>query len=112
MAKQKKQPQNKEQSVNKVINNLDERKKFKTTLATVTHYLQQVDDLKEGIKETIADLSSTTGIDKKTIKKLATTMYKSNYGSLQEENRHFELLYETLIEGRKTEEASLEEGVV
>lgn len=62
--------------------------------------MQQIDDVKEGIKETIADLSSTTGLDKKTIKKLANTMYKHNYATLQEENRHFELLYETLIEGR------------
>lgn len=62
--------------------------------------MQQIDDLKESIKETIDDLSSTSGIDKKTVKKLATTMYKHNYASLQEETRHFETLYETLVEGR------------
>lgn len=64
--------------------------------------MQQIDDLKEGIKETVNDLSGTSGIDKKMIKKLASTMYKHNYASYQEENRHFETLYETLIEGRLT----------
>jgi DNA-binding IclR family transcriptional regulator len=82
------------------VNDLDERKKFKTTLATITHYFQQIDDVKEGIKETITDLSGTSGIDKKTIMKLAKTMYKHNYASLQEENRHFETLYEMLVEGK------------
>lgn len=83
-----------------VINKPDERKKFKATLATITHYLQMIDDQKEGIKETVADLSANTGIDKKLIRKLATTMYKHNYQTLQEENSHFELLYEMLIEGK------------
>jgi hypothetical protein len=27
-------------------------------------------------------------------------MYKHNYASLQEENRHFESLYEVVVEGR------------
>ncbi len=36
------------------------------------------------------------------IKKLAMTMYKHNYASLQEETNHFETLYETLVEGRLT----------
>jgi len=65
--------------------------------------MQQIDDAREAIKETIADLSGATGIDKKQIKKLATTMYKHNYATLQEENRHFEALYETLVEGRLTQ---------
>lgn len=76
------------------------RKKFKSALSSVTHYFQQIDDLKEGAKETVADLSTEYGLDKKTVRKLAVTMYKSNYGSLLEENRHFETLYETVIEGK------------
>jgi hypothetical protein len=76
------------------------RKKFKSSLASVTHYFQQIDDLKEGCKETVADLSAEYGLDKKTVRKLAVVMYKHNYGSLQEENRHFEQLYEIIIEGK------------
>lgn len=76
------------------------RKKFKSSLSTTTAYFRQIDDLKDSVKDAIADLSAEYGLDKKTIRKLAVTMYKSNYGSLLEENRHFETLYETVIEGK------------
>lgn len=76
------------------------RKKFKSGLATVTHYMQQIDDIKDGMGESVAALASEYGLDKKTVNKLAKTMYNCNYGSLQEENRHFETLYELIIEGQ------------
>lgn len=76
------------------------RKKFKSALAAVTVYYQQIDDKKEGAKETVADMAVEYGLDKKTITKLARTMYKHNYSSLLEENRHFEQLYEQVIEGK------------
>lgn len=85
-----------------VLSDPNERKRLKTALATITHYFQQIDDHKEGVKETIADIAATTGLNKKTVRKLATTMYKHNYASLQEENHHFEILYETVIEGKLT----------
>jgi hypothetical protein len=89
-----------------ILNNAEERKKFKSALATATQYFQQIDDLKEGVSETIADLSGEYGLEKKVIRKLVTTMYKHNYGSLQEENRHFEILYETVIEGKLRDDKS------
>jgi hypothetical protein len=76
------------------------RKKFKTALAIVTNYFDQIDKIKDGCRETIAALSQEYGLDKKTVRKIATVMYKHNYGSLQEENRHFEVLYETVVEGK------------
>ena len=82
------------------LNDPTERKKFKSSLATITHYFQMIEDQKEGITETISDLSAEYGLDKKLIRKLATTMFKHNQSSLQEENRHFESLYEILIEGK------------
>ena len=102
MAKgKKKQPKpSQDQSVTNVVNDTDERRKFKTMLVTITEYMKQIEDSREAIKETIGDASSGTGIEKKQIKKLANTMFKHNYASLQEENRHFEILYETLVEGR------------
>lgn len=99
MAFKKKEKQQANKGAN-ILNNPEERKKFKSALATVTHYLQQVDDTKEGMKETVEALSADYGLDKKIINKLARTMYKHNYGSLQEENRHFEMLYELLVEGK------------
>lgn len=82
-----------------VISDPELRKKFKSALALITEYLRKIDDNKEGMTETIADISLEYGIDKKTVRKLASTMYKHNYGSLLEENRHFEQLYEQVVEG-------------
>lgn len=75
----------------------DQRKKFKQRLATVTHYLQIIDDQKEAIKETVEETAATFAVDKKLVRKLSNVMYKRNYADIQEENEHFALLYETLI---------------
>lgn len=95
----KKEKEGNEVSVN-ILNDPEERKKLKSSLAGVTHYFQMIDDHKEAIKESVDDISKQYGIDKKIIRKLVTTMYKRNYQTLQDENKHFEILYETLIEGR------------
>jgi hypothetical protein len=91
-----------------VLNSVEERKKFKTALATVTEYFRQQDDAKEGVTETIADLSAEYGLDKKTIRKMATTMYKHSYATLLEENRHFEQLYEQVVEGQLRDDDDVE----
>jgi hypothetical protein len=96
-AKKEKQPK---ESKGNVLADPEVRKKFKSSVATITHYFDQIDKLKESVKEALGDLSAEYGLDKKTIRKLAVTMYKHNYGSLQEENRAFEILYETVIEGK------------
>lgn len=100
MAKFSKKEKQPKESKGNILADPEMRKKFKSALATVTHYFQQADDAKEGAKETVADLSVEYGLDKKLIRKLAVTMYKHNYGSLQEENHHFEVLYETVVEGK------------
>lgn len=111
MAFQKKEKAPQEATKGKnILNSPEERKKFKTALATVTHYFQQADDIKEGVTETIASLSSEYGLDKKTIRKMATTMYNHSYSTILEENRHFEELYETCVEGKlRDDEPSGEE---
>lgn len=83
-----------------VLTNPEELKKFKSVLATITHYLQIIDDQKEAIKETVEEAAGIYGIDKRIIRKLATTMYKHNYADIREENSHFEMLYEALVGGR------------
>jgi hypothetical protein len=100
MAKFAKKEKTPKESKGNIMADPEIRKKFKSALATVTHYFQQADDAKEGASETVADLAAEYGVDKKLVRKLAVVMYKHNYGSLQEENRHFETLYETVIEGK------------
>lgn len=100
MAKFAKAEKAEKQSVGNVLADPEIRKKFKTALALITKEFRLQDDSKERTKETIADISVEYGVDKKLVRKLAAVMYKSNYGDLQEENHHFEVLYETVIEGK------------
>lgn len=97
MPKKKKEEQ---QAGKNVLTNNEARKKLKTGLVTITQYMEQIDMHKESIKETIGDLSGEFSLEKKHVKRLATTMFKHNYASLQEENRHFETLYELIVEGQ------------
>jgi len=106
MAYQKKMK--KEENSN-ILTNPDEIKKFKQFLVTITHYMQLADDQKESIKETVEEASTTFGIDKKIVRKLSNVMFKRNYADLQEENTHFEILYEALVGGRITVIDPLEE---
>jgi hypothetical protein len=97
MAYQKKAK--KEENSN-IITNPEDLKKFKQVLVTITHYLQLMDDNKNAISETIKEASEDFGIDKKYIRKLARVMFKCNYADIQEENQHFEFLYEAMIGGK------------
>jgi hypothetical protein len=83
-----------------ILANPQERQKFKSALASITHYFEIIDQQKEGIKESVDEISQQYGVDKKIVRKLAVTMFKHNYASIQEENEHFATLYETIIEGR------------
>ena len=80
-----------------ILVDAEQRKKFKQCLATITHYLQIIDDQKEAIKETVEETAATFAVDKKLVRKLSNVMFKRNYADIQEENEHFALLYETLI---------------
>ena len=82
------------------LNDPIKRQEFKSSLAAITYDFDAIDKLKETIKEDVAAISQTYGIDKKLVRKLAVTMYKHNYSSIQEENEHFAAMYETIIEGR------------
>lgn len=84
-----------------ILNNPDERKKFKSQLSAITQYFQQIDDLKEGVKDTVVELSQVYGLDKKLIRKLAVTMYKHDYANRVEEDNHFRELYEIILAGKK-----------
>lgn len=85
-----------------IISNTDERQKLKAMLSEVTFSYQRIDDERDQIKTIIADASEQTGLDKKMLSKIAKMMYKHNYDDYKSEQEHFELLYETLVEGLTT----------
>lgn len=78
----------------------NDRKKLKTMLAEMTHCLQRADSEREAMKEIANEAAEQFDIPKKIVNKLARTMYKRNYADLAAENADFELLYESLVEGK------------
>jgi hypothetical protein len=90
----------KEKDSGKNLNDPQTRQAFKSSLAAITYDFDAIDKLKETIKEDVSSISQQYGIDKKLVRKLAVTMYKHNYSTIQEENEHFAAMYETIIEGR------------
>jgi uncharacterized protein (UPF0335 family) len=74
------------------------RQQFKAYLANMTHYMALQDQNKEAIKDIVDDAATVFSMDKKLIRRLANTLYKSNFADQQEENETFELLYEALQE--------------
>lgn len=81
--------------------NAKERQEFKLMLVEMTKVLQQIDDLRESLKDIADSAQEKFSIKKKLVSKLAKTMYKHNYADLQTENEHFSYLYESLVEGKK-----------
>lgn len=87
-----------------IINSPDARKELKAQLSAITHYFQAMDDAREGASEAIMSIASQYGINKKMLRKMARSMYKHDYNTVQEENRHFEEMYEIVVEGRYRED--------
>lgn len=85
-----------------IPSNPNDRQKLKGMLAEMTHCLEDVEKQKDAMKEIADEASKEFDIPKKIINKLARTMYKRNYADIQAENEDFELLYETLVEGKNT----------
>jgi PP-loop superfamily ATP-utilizing enzyme len=81
-----------------------ERVKLKACLVEITNVLARVDAEKEVQKEITARIKSEFDIKPSQANKLARVMYKHNYADLQAEQDDFEYLYETLVEGKKTED--------
>lgn len=83
-----------------VPSNPADRQKLKTMLVEITKSYLRIDAEKDLIKSSLEDAQEKFGIKKKLINKLAKTLYNNSYADLQAENEHFELLYETLVEGK------------
>ena len=79
-----------------------DRQEMKQMLAEMTASLQRIDDEREHMKDITKVIEEKFTIKGKVSRKLASTMYKHNYADVQAENDHFEQLYESLVEGRKS----------
>lgn len=80
----------------------NERDQLKAMLSEATHCMSRIEAEREQIKEILKAAEEKTGIKTKQLRKVATTMFKQNYADVRAEHDHFEFLYESLVEGRKT----------
>ena len=78
-----------------------DRQKLKLMLVEITNSFTRADAERDLVKEILDAAQEQFGIKKSLVKRLAKTMYTNSYSNLQAENEHFELLYETLVEGKK-----------
>lgn len=73
---------------------------LKVMIVEMTKCLQTMDNEREAMKDIAESAEEKFGVKKKHINKVARTMFKHNYADLQEENEHFEDLYESVAEGK------------
>lgn len=71
---------------------------LKAMISEMTHCYSRIDGEKEQCKEIADAAAEKFGLQKKMINKIARTMYKRNYQSLQQENEEFEQLYESIAD--------------
>ena len=74
---------------------------LKTMVSEMTYCLDKIDKQREQMKDIADAAAEKFELAKKTVNKMARTMYKQAYADLCAENEHFELLYETVVENKK-----------
>lgn len=75
-----------------------DKKVFKAALDILSEHFTTIEDEREMIKETIAELSDQFSLDKKTIRKIARTYHKQNFIDERKSFSDFEDLYEQIID--------------
>ncbi len=83
----------------------NDRQKLKQAIGEITNCMLRMDGEREQMKTIIADCSEEYDIEKKTLRKIATTMYKHNYEDVQAEQSAFERLFESLFPSKDKEAA-------
>ena len=83
-----------------IITNPDDRRKLKAAIVEMTNCLEKVDQQREQMKNIAQAAEEEFKIKKKDLNKMARIMFKQNYSSFTAENEHFAHLYESVCEGR------------
>lgn len=71
----------------------DERKQLKNAISEVNDAMMRASAERDVQKDIIKDISERLGLDKKLVRRMANTYYKSNFNNEVEDNRLFEEFY-------------------
>jgi hypothetical protein len=79
---------------------------LKAMIVEMTYAMQRIDQEREALKDIAKETSEQFGLQKKVVNKLARTMYKHDFATLQQENEEFEQLYESVTGVKSKPEAA------
>lgn len=82
-----------------------EKQKLKEMIGEITKCMLRIDAEREAMKEIIKDAADRYSLNKKMVRRIASTMYRSDYADVQAEHEEFEDLYESIVEGKKTDDS-------
>lgn len=81
------------------INSLsdEDKKKLRGAIQTLNDSMTRAASERDLQKETISEVASATGVDKKIIRRMAKVYFRANYSQEQEDNRQFEEFYDGVM---------------
>lgn len=82
-----------------ILNSPEGRRKLRSLIVDIAAQLQFIADRRETIKEMVDEISEQYGIDKKHIRRMATTYHKANYTEAKKTEESFAAFYELIVEG-------------
>lgn len=75
------------------------RKEIKAGVDTILDSLNRIQEERDFQKEKLEELEDKFGVEKKTVRKIARTLFKASFFKDKEDNDAFEEAYEILING-------------
>lgn len=75
----------------------EDKKKIKNAIVGLNDSMTRASAERDYQKETINNISQEVGLDKKIIRRMAKTFYKSNFSEEQDDNKNFEELYTVIV---------------
>lgn len=75
----------------------EDKKKLKNVIYALNDSMTRMAAEKDLQKEAINEIFDELGIDKKIVRKMATTYFKANYNNVVEEEQNFQDFYNTVL---------------
>jgi hypothetical protein len=75
----------------------EDKKKVKNAIVGLNDSMTRAAAERDYQKETVNNIAQEVGLDKKVVRRMAKTFYKSNFSEEQDDNKSFEELYTVIV---------------
>jgi hypothetical protein len=75
----------------------EDKKKVKNAIVGLNDSMTRAAAERDYQKETVNNIAQEVGLDKKVVRRMAKTFYKSNFNEEQDDNKSFEELYTVIV---------------